>query len=166
MEAAGAWSGFCFAAYNLVCFVFSFVLLWGTKYAGPKIMHVLCLAIGALGLASVRLAGDKHHLLFAMTAVGIAWSSILSMPYAMLAPALPKNKVGVMMGMFNLFIVIPQIAASSLLGFILKTFLHSEPMNALVLGGASMGIASLLTLLVVNFQKTGAATLPVTGGGH
>ena len=165
MEAAGAWSGFCFAAYNLVCFVFSFVLLWGTKYTGPKIMHVLCLAVGALGLASVPLAGDKHHLLFAMTAVGIAWSSILSMPYAMLAPALPKEKIGVMMGMFNLFIVIPQIAASSLLGFILKTFLHSEPMNALVLGGASMGIASLLTLLVVNFQKTGADTLPVTGGG-
>ena len=165
MEAAGAWSGFCFAAYNLVCFVNSFVLLWGTKYTGPKIMHVLCLAVGALGLASVPLAGDKHHLLFAMTAVGIAWSSILSMPYAMLAPALPKEKIGVMMGMFNLFIVIPQIAASSLLGFILKTFLHSEPMNALVLGGASMGIASLLTLLVVNFQKTGADTLPVTGGG-
>jgi maltose/moltooligosaccharide transporter len=165
MEAAGAWSGFCFAAYNLVCFVFSFVLLWGTKYTGPKIMHVLCLAVGALGLASVPLAGDKHHLLFAMTAVGIAWSSILSMPYAMLAPALPKEKIGVLMGMFNLFIVIPQIAASSLLGFILKNFLHGEPMNALVLGGASMGIASLLTLLVVNFQKTGEATLPVTGGG-
>ena len=102
---------------------------------------------------------------FAMTAVGIAWASILSMPYAMLAPALPKDKVGVMMGMFNLFIVLPQIAASSLLGFALKHFLHNEPMNALVLGGASMGLAALLTLLVVSFKKTGADPLPVTGGG-
>lgn len=150
MEAAGAWSGFCFAAYNAVCFVFSFVLLSVTKHTGPKLMHFVCLAIGGLGLATVPLATDKHHLLIAMTAVGIAWSSILSMPYAMLAPALPKEKVGVMMGMFNLFIVVPQIAASSLLGYILKNFLHGEPMNALVLGGASMGLAALLTLFLVS----------------
>jgi len=158
MEASGSWSGFCFAAYNAVCFIFSFVLLWGTKYTGPKLMHILCLAAGALGLASVPLASDKYHLLIAMTAVGIAWASILSMPYAMLVPALPKEKVGVMMGMFNLFIVLPQIAASSLLGFILKNYLHSEPMNALILGGASMGLAALLTLLVVTFKKTGGSS--------
>ena len=155
MEAAGSWSGFCFAAYNAVCFAFSFVLLWGTKYTGPKLMHILCLAVGALGLASVPLAPDKYYLLISMTAIGIAWASILSMPYAMLAPALPREKVGVMMGMFNLFIVLPQILASSLLGFILKHFLHSEPMNALVLGGASMGLAALLTLLVVTVKQAG-----------
>ena len=155
MEAAGSWAGFCFAAYNAVCFIFSFVLLWGTKYTGPKLMHILCLAAGALGLAAVPLASDKYHLLFSMTAIGIAWASILSMPYAMLAPALPKVKVGVMMGMFNLFIVLPQIAASSLLGWVLKSYLHSEPMNALILGGASMGLAALLTLLVVTFKQTG-----------
>jgi maltose/moltooligosaccharide transporter len=155
MEASGSWSGFCFAAYNAVCFVFSFVLLWGTKYTGPKLMHVLCLTVGALGLASIPLASDKYRLLISMTAVGIAWASILSMPYAMLASALPREKVGVMMGMFNLFIVAPQIVASSLLGYILKNYLHSDPMNALVLGGASMGLAALLTLLVVTFRKIG-----------
>jgi maltose/moltooligosaccharide transporter len=102
-----------------------------------------------------------------MAAVGIAWASILSMPYAMLAPSLPKEKVGVMMGMFNLFIVLPQIVASSLLGYVLKHFLHSEPVNALVLGGASMGLAALLTLLVVSFKKSDAASTPVTGDrGH
>jgi maltose/moltooligosaccharide transporter len=152
MEAAGAWSGFCFAEYNAVCFIFSFVLLWLTKYTGPKLMHVFCLAVGAVGLASVPLASDKYHLLISMTAVGVAWASILSMPYAMLAPALPREKVGVMMGMFNLFIVLPQIAASGLFKYILKYFLNSDPMNALVLGGASMGLAALLTLLVVNFK--------------
>ena len=167
MEAAGSWSGFCFAAYNAVCFVFSFVLLSATKYTGPKLMHVICLAIGGIGLATVPLATDKYHLLIAMTAVGIAWASILSMPYAMLAPALPKEKIGVMMGMFNLFIVIPQIVASSLLGFVLKHFLHDEPMNALVLGGASMGLAALLTLLVVRIKKPAAEPVaPSLAGVH
>jgi maltose/moltooligosaccharide transporter len=163
MEAAGSWSGFCFAAYNAVCFIFSFVLLWGTKYTGPKLMHVICLAIGGLGLATVPLATDKYHLLIAMTAVGIAWASILSMPYAMLAPALPREKIGVMMGMFNLFIVLPQIVASSLLGFLLKHFLHSEPMNALVLGGASMGLAALLTLLVVTVKRQASREFAAPG---
>ena len=102
-----------------------------------------------------------------MTAVGVAWASILSMPYAMLAPALPKEKIGVMMGMFNLFIVLPQIIASRLLGFVLKSFLHSEPMNALVLGGASMGLAALLTLLIVTFKSNDAHGLSVkNSGGH
>jgi maltose/moltooligosaccharide transporter len=166
MEAAGSWSGFCFAVYNAVCFIFSFMLLWATKYTGPKMMHVLCLAIGALGLALVPLTSDKYQLLFSMTAVGIAWASILSMPYAMLAPSLPKDKVGVMMGMFNLFIVLPQIVASSLLGFVLKHFLHSEPMNALVVGGASMGLAALLTLLVVSFKKTAGVVVVSASAGH
>jgi maltose/moltooligosaccharide transporter len=129
------------------------VLLWATKFTGPKLMHVVCLAIGGIGLATVPLASDKYHLLLAMVAVGIAWASILSMPYAMLVPALPKDKTGVLMGMFNLFIVLPQIIASSLLDPILRFFLHSDPMNALVLGGASMGLAALLTLLVVNTKR-------------
>jgi maltose/moltooligosaccharide transporter len=166
MEAAGAWSGFCFAVYNAVCFLFSFALLWGTKYTGPKLMHFLCLAVGALGLVTVPLATDKYHLLIAMAAVGIAWASILSMPYAMLAPALPKEKVGVMMGMFNLFIVLPQIVASSLLGFALRHWLHDEPVNVVVLGGASMGLAALLTLLVVTFKEAGATPQSAGGGGH
>lgn len=166
MEASGSWSGFCFAAYNVVCFGFSFVLLWATKYTGPKIMHVLCLATGALGLALVPLAPDKYDLLLSMTAIGIAWASILSMPYAMLAPSLPKDKVGVMMGLFNLFIVLPQIVAASLLGFILKTFLHSEPMNALILGGGSMGLAALLTWLVVSFQPGSEPVVAGAMGTH
>jgi maltose/moltooligosaccharide transporter len=164
MEASGSWSGFCFAAYNAVCFIFSFVLLWGTKYTGPKLMHIFCLAVGALGLASVPLVSDKYQLLFSMTAVGMAWASILSMPYAMLAPSLPKEKVGVMMGMFNLFIVLPQIVASSLLGFILKNYLHNEPMNVLFLGGASMGYAALLTLLVVTFKRLERCPAPADAG--
>jgi maltose/moltooligosaccharide transporter len=168
LEAAGDWAGVCFGMYNAVCFVFSFVLLWATKFTGPRFMHAICLAVGGLGLAAVPLAAEKNQLLFCMAAVGVAWASILSMPYAMLAPALPKDKVGVLMGMFNLFIVLPQIVASSILGFLLKHFFHSEPASALVLGGASMGLAALLTLAVVSFGKATEETVPAAAaiGGH
>ncbi len=166
MEASGSWTGICFAAYNLVCFGFSFVLLWATKYTGPKIMHVLCLATGALGLVLVPLAPDQNYLLISMTAIGIAWASILSMPYAMLAPSLPKSKVGAMMGLFNLFIVIPQVVASKYLGAVMLTFLHNEPMNVLIFGGISMGLASLLTLFVVTFQKSSAPVVAGAVGAH
>jgi len=129
--------------------------------------HGFCLVAGALGLLSVAVIHNKYLLLLSMTGIGIAWASTLSMPYAMLAPSLPKEKVGVMMGMFNLFIVLPQIAASSLLGYTLKNYLHSEPMNALVLGGVSMGLAALLTLLVVTFKQTGGeAAAPGMTGTH
>jgi maltose/moltooligosaccharide transporter len=167
MEAAGSWTGFCFATYNAVCFIFSFALLALTRHTGPKLMHVICLAIGGMGLASIPLASDKYYLLFSMAAIGVAWSSILSMPYAMLAPALPKEKVGVMMGMFNLFIVLPQIVAAGLFKYALKYALHDDPMNALVLGGACMGFAALLTLLVVNFKKSRAEIpAPVLSATH
>lgn len=166
MEAAGDWSGFCFGVYNAVCFFFSFALLWAAKRTGPKMLHVICLAIGGLGLASVPLAADKYQLLIAMTAVGVAWASILSMPYAMLAPALPKDKVGVMMGMFNLFIVLPQIASGTLLGWVLKHLLNNEPVNVLVFGGASMGLAALLTLVAVNFKAADPRLAPLPAAGH
>ena len=167
MEASGAWAGVCFGTYNAVCFIFSFVLLWATKYTGPKLMHFVCLLVGAVGLLAVPIAADKYQLLFCMTAVGVAWASILSMPYAMLAPALPREKVGVMMGLFNLFVVLPQIVASSLLGFALKYFLNNDPAKAVALGGASMGLAALLTLLLVNFKKTATQPLPaVSASAH
>ena len=167
VEAANDWAGFCFATYNAVCFIFSFVLLWATKYTGPKLMHFACLVVGALGLMSLPLASDKYQLLFIMTAVGVAWASILSMPYAMLASALPKEKIGVLMGMFNLFVVIPQIMVTLFLGKALKYFLNDDPARAVALGGASMGLAALLTLLLVNFKKTAAEPLPaVSASAH
>jgi maltose/moltooligosaccharide transporter len=163
MEASGNWAGVCFGTYNAVCFFFSFVLLWATKYIGPKLMHVLCLAVGALGLLTVPFVTGQNQLLFTMTAVGVAWASILSMPFAMLVPALPREKVGVMMGLFNLFVVIPQVVSSSLLGLAMKYFLDDDPAKAVALGGASMGLAALLTLLVVNFKKTASEPLPAVG---
>jgi maltose/moltooligosaccharide transporter len=102
-----------------------------------------------------------------MTCIGVAWASILSMPYAILAPSLPKDKVGVLMGMFNLFIVIPQAVAAWKFGFVLDHFLHGEPMNALMFGGVTMAIAAVLTLVVVSHKNAdGRAAVPVAGGAH
>jgi len=154
MEASGAWAGFCFAMYNAVCFLFSFVLIRVTKFTGPKLMHTLCLAVGAFGLLSIPLMTGKFGLLFSMTCIGIAWSSILSMPYAMLTPALPPDKFGVMMGIFNLFIVIPQVIASSLLGYVIELFFSGKPMNAMIIGGVCFAIASIINFVIVTYRRT------------
>jgi maltose/moltooligosaccharide transporter len=167
MEESGAWAGFCFAMYNAVCFLFSFVLLRVTRWTGPKIMHIACLGIGAIGLLTIPLMNDKNALLFSMVAIGIAWASILSMPYAILTPALPKDKVGVMMGLFNLFIVFPQIAASGLLGKILEMFFGNNPMSAMIIGGTSMALAALATIFVVRGKtKTNNNEIMSASPGH
>jgi maltose/moltooligosaccharide transporter len=156
MEASGAWAGFCFAMYNAVCFLFSFVLIRVTKYTGPKLMHSLCLVIGAVGLLTIPLMEGKFGLLLSMTCIGIAWSSILSMPYAMLTPALPTDKLGVMMGLFNLFIVIPQVIASALLGIVIELFFNNNPMNAMIIGGICFAIAAVSTMFVVTYKRNTA----------
>jgi len=167
MEDSGAWAGFCFAMYNAVCFLFSFVLLRVTRWTSPKIIHSLCLFIGAVGLLTIPVMNEKYALLFSMTAIGIAWASILSMPYAILTPALPKDKVGVMMGLFNLFIVFPQIAASGFLGKIIEMFFDNNPMSAMFIGGISMAIASVTTVFVVRgSRKSSGKTLVNTSPGH
>jgi maltose/moltooligosaccharide transporter len=153
MEASGAWAGFCFAMYNAVCFAFSFVLMRVTKHTGPKLMHALCLAVGAIGLLTIPLMAGRYGLLFSMTCIGIAWASILSMPYAMLTPALPAAKLGVMMGMFNLFIVFPQVIASSLLGKVIEIFFANKPMNAMIIGGVCFAIAAVCTVFVVTYKR-------------
>ncbi|MEI7663270.1 MAG: MFS transporter, partial [Bacteroidota bacterium] len=163
MEASGAWAGFCFAMYNAVCFLFSFVLMRVTKFASPKMIHAVCLAVGAVGLLTIPLITDKYVLLFSMACIGVAWSSILSMPYAMLTPALPPDKLGVMMGIFNLFIVVPQVIASGLLGYVIGLFFEGSPMSAMIIGGISFAIASIATIAVVTYKKPGKLQ-PVLAG--
>lgn len=165
MEASGAWAGFCFAAYNAVCFLFSFVLMRATRYANPKHIHAVCLAAGAVGLLSITVIGNKYGLLFPMACIGVAWSSILSMPYAMLTPALPPDRLGVMMGIFNLFIVFPQVIASGLLGNVIDIFFAGKPLSAMVIGGVCFGIASIATILAVNYRKNSQEAQSGIGAG-
>jgi maltose/moltooligosaccharide transporter len=142
------WAGICFAAYNAVCFVFSFILIALARKVSAKTIHTVCLLAGGLGLLSISLIHNKTLLMLPMVGVGIAWASIVSMPYAMLSSALPPSRMGVYMGIFNFFIVIPQIVASLGLGIIMRTLLHDNSMIAIMLGGASMVIASALVLRV------------------
>ena len=146
---AGAdWVGVCFSVYNGVSAVFALLLPLIARRAGRRVTHLLCLVAGGVGLISVYFIQTPGLLLLPMVGVGIAWASILSMPYAMLAGALPANRMGYYMGVFNFFIVLPQLVAGVTLGFFTKQVFHNQPVLTLALGGASMILAGLLTLRV------------------
>lgn len=138
------WGGICFATYSAVCFAFSFVLPLLARKIGGKHTHSLSLLCGALALASILIIHSKWPLLLSMVGVGIAWASTLSMPYAVLASSLPPRRTGVYMGIFNFFIVIPEILASLFFGFIMLHVLHNNRMVAIAAGGAFLLIAALL----------------------
>lgn len=163
MEKAGAWTGICFATYNLVCFIFSFVLLALSRTVSPRMIHLTCLLIGAAGLLSARVIDNQQALLGSMAAVGIAWASILSMPYAILSSALPPAKMGFYMGVFNFFLVIPQVLVSLVMGKLVGTIFGGDSMMAIMVGGVCLIIAALAMLRV---DHDGEAAAPVAGGGH
>jgi maltose/moltooligosaccharide transporter len=142
------WVGVLFAVYNGVAALVAFLLPVLAKATNRKITHLLCLCAGGLGLISIFFIDEPNMLILSMVGVGIAWASILSMPYAMLAGALPANKMGYYMGVFNFFIVIPQIVAAGILGFLLSNFFGNDSIYALILGGVTMIFAGFLTLLV------------------
>jgi maltose/moltooligosaccharide transporter len=133
---------------NGVAALFAFLIPLIARYTSRKKTHMLCLIIGGIGLVSIRFIHDPSMLAVSMGAVGIAWASILSMPYAMLAGALPADKMGYFMGVFNFFIVIPQIVAATILGYFTMHLFAGNTMNTLVLGGFFMALAGLLTLRV------------------
>ncbi len=155
------WGGLCLAVSSLVTFFASFGLIYASRRARPKQIHTVCLLCGAAGLLSVGVIHDKHLLLLSMTGIGIATASILSMPYALLANSLPPTRIGVYMGIFNLFIVLPEIAASLGLGWIMNTWLHGNRMYAVVAGGFSMLLAAILMRFVEDLPVT--ASLPTAG---
>lgn len=138
------WGGVCFGMYSLVCFAFSFLLPALARRLSRKGTHSLCLVCGGLGLLSVAIIHNKFLLLLSMTGVGIAWASTLAMPYAILAGSLPTEKTGVYMGIFNFFIVIPEITASLLFGWVMVHLLGNNRLSAVVAGGVFFMIAAVL----------------------
>ncbi len=147
-EQGVAWGGVCFSVYNGVAFVFSFLLIWLVGRFRAKDIHTVCLLIGGAGLASVPFAASANVLLVSMVGVGIAWASILAMPYALLAHALPPKKMGFYMGVFNFFIVIPQILMSVFLGKMLVGIGGGNELFPVLAGGVSLCIAAFLTRFV------------------
>ncbi len=144
----GKFVGNLFSGYNGVAAVAALFLPTLAKWLGIRKTHLVALVCGALGLASFYFVPSLQWLWLSMVGVGIAWASILSMPYALLAGALPPEKMGYYMGVFNFFIVIPQIIAAACLGVIVKFAFHDQSIYVLLLGGACMLLAGFLTLTV------------------
>ena len=150
------WVGVCFAIYNGIAAIVAFLLPVLAKQISRRMTHLVALFCGGIGLISIYFISDPGLLLVSMIGVGIAWASILSMPYAMLSSSLPASKMGYYMGVFNFFIVIPQIVAAGILGFLLKSFFGNISIYALILGGVSLLLAGLLCLVVEDNESTEA----------
>ena len=140
---AGNWVGIIFGVYNGVAMIYALLLPSIAHKISRKMTHSLSLLAGAIGLLSIYFITNPDYLIFSMIGVGIAWGSILSMPYAILAPALPLKKMGIYMGIFNIFITIPQIINGLFGGMIVKRFFDSQAIFALVMSGCFLIIAAI-----------------------
>ena len=145
---AGDWVGILFGVYDAVSAVYAFFLPAIAKKLGRKKTHAISLIIGGLGLISIYFAPNENWLILSMIAIGISWASILAMPYAILAGSIPPRKMGVYMGIFNFFIVIPQIINALIGGPMVKYFYGGNPVFALVVSGFSFLIAAALVAKV------------------
>ncbi|TAG11738.1 MAG: MFS transporter [Verrucomicrobia bacterium] len=165
MKEAGEWTGICFSVYNFVCFIFSFVLLVLARSISAKTIHTVCLVVGGIGLIGAAFAQTQQILLGSMVAMGVAWASILSMPYAMLSSAIPAQKMGFYMGVFNFFIVLPQVFVSLVMGQVLEHALGGNTILVIVLGGISLFIAAAFNLRV-GYKAVTLDLLKTPSGGH
>jgi maltose/moltooligosaccharide transporter len=146
-KSGAEWAGVCYAVKDGVTFVAAFALMALSKKMARRRIHGVCLALGAIGLLSVGfIHGEeqKNWLLVALALGGVAWASILSMPYAILAGALPAERMGVYMGIFNFFIVLPEILAALTFGPLVKHLLGGNLVAAVMAGGGFMLLAALL----------------------
>ena len=142
------WGGTSFALYSLVCFAVAFALPKFAAITSRKTVHAVSLVCGGAGLLATYVIHDKYLWLLTMVGVGIAWASILTMPYAILSGALPPARMGVYMGIFNFFIVIPEILASLTFQPLVKYVFHNNPLYVVMLGGACLLLAAALVSIV------------------
>lgn len=153
-QKAGDWVGIIFGVYNMVSAVFAFFLPAIAKKLGRKKTHMVALIAGGLGLISIYFVKDPNWLIVSMIGVGIAWASILSMPYAILAGSIPAKKMGVYMGIFNFFICMPQIINAIVGGPIVKYFYGGNPIYALITSGIALLIAAMFVTKVHDVDET------------
>lgn len=145
--------GSTFAYMNIICFAIAFAIPVAAKKLGRKATHAICLTCGAVGLLSVYFISNPNYLIGSMCLIGIAWASILSMPYAILSGALPAARMGVYMGVFNFFIVLPEILQALTFGPIIRGVFGNDNPNSsiymVIVGGCFMLLAAILTLVLV-----------------
>ncbi len=142
------WVGVLMAVYNGFAAIMAFAIMWAARRIGRKTVHSISLIAGGLGLLSFYFITNPNLLIISELGIGLAWASILAMPYAILTGALPQKKLGVYMGIFNFFIVIPQITAAAILGFFVRDLFGGEAIYALLLGGISFFISAFLMKFV------------------
>ncbi len=147
-DAGSEWGGVCFAVYNVVCFIIAFAIPKVAALTSRKTVHALALTCGGIGLLSVYVIHEKNMLLLTMVGVGIAWASVLSMPYAILSGALPPARMGVYMGVFNFFIVLPEIVAALTFQPLVKHVFNNNPLYVVMLGGVCLLVAAALVSIV------------------
>jgi maltose/moltooligosaccharide transporter len=161
------WAGVCFAVYNVVCFLVAFALPWLAAAVGRKGVHAFALVCGGLGLISVYFIRSRYGLWLSMAGVGVAWASILSMPYVILSSSIPPARLGVYMGVFNLFIVIPQAVMSFVVPRVFDGLLGGDPLRAVVLGGISLLLAAGTVAVVRDVaSEPGPASVAAEVGAH
>ncbi|HEY3440846.1 MAG TPA: MFS transporter [Paludibaculum sp.] len=149
------WAGLCFGMYSVITFVFAFFLPGLAERFGRRLTHSVCLLAGAAGLLSVGVIHEPKLLLLSMTGVGIAWASTVSMPYALLSASLPAERMGVYMGIFNFFIVLPEIVASLAFGQVMTHLLGGNRLAAVLMGGFFLVVAALLVRRVPGEVEAG-----------
>jgi maltose/moltooligosaccharide transporter len=158
---AGDWVGVMFTVYNGISAIAAFLLPLLAKKIKRKYTHMICLVIGGMGLVSLVFITSPQILLLPMVAIGLAWASTLTMPYAILAGALPPAKMGFYMGVFNFFIVIPQLVASFVMGFLIRDIFHDQAIYALVIGGVCMAVGGLMNFIVVDKDEKEQDVIPM-----
>ena len=147
-EEAVGWTGLVNGFYNIVTFLSAFGLVWLSKKISAKYVHVVCLAFAAVSLFIIPQIENKYFLFAPMIGFGIAWASMMGVPYIMVVGSIPKERYGVYMGIINMMIVVPMILQTLTFGFVFEEFLGKNPLNAITFAGALLLIASLATLLI------------------
>jgi len=158
---AGDWVGVMFTVYSGISAIAAFLLPVLATRIGRKYTHMICLIIGGIGLVSLIYIKSPQILLLPMIAIGVAWASTLTMPYSILAGALPPAKMGFYMGVFNFFIVIPQLIASFVMGYVIRDIFHEQAIYALVIGGVCMAIGGIMNFIVDDKDEKVEPVVPI-----
>ncbi len=163
---AVGWTGLVNAFYNVITFLSAFFLVWLTKKLSAKYVHVICLALAAISLFILPTIQDKYFLFAPMIGFGIAWASMMGVPYIMVVGSIPKERYGVYMGIINMMIVVPMILQTLSFGFVFTHFLGGDPANAITFAGVLLLVASGATMLIKTVKARDEDVVMPVGGGH
>ena len=163
-EQAVGWTGLVNGFYNIVTFCSAFGLVWMANKFGAKKVHITCLFLAAVSLFILPHIENKYYLFAPMIGFGIAWASMMGVPYIMVVGSIPKERYGVYMGIINMMIVVPMILQTLSFGYVYQNFLSGNPANAITFAGVLLLMASLATTLIKVVKPADEIDIPLSGG--